>query len=91
MLGNFGAGGKQEHGRELRAEFLWILPALNFHLQCYRLRCFSFAQSRKILGLGVTGAFLNPANNGAGAPKANHIKASQPRFLHLASAATSEV
>ena len=42
MLGNFGAGGKQAHGRELRADF--FLPALDFHLQCYRLRCFSFAR-----------------------------------------------
>ena len=34
----FGAEGKQERGRELCA------PALNFHLQCYRLRCFGFAR-----------------------------------------------
>ena len=26
--------------------FFGFLPALNFHLQCYRLRCFSFAQKK---------------------------------------------
>ena len=44
MLGNFGARGKQAHGRELCADFLWLLPAFNFHLQCYRLRCFRLAR-----------------------------------------------
>ena len=24
--------------------FFGLLPALNFHLECYRLRCFSFAR-----------------------------------------------
>ena len=45
MLGNFGARGKQEHGRELCADFYGFLPAFNFHLQCYRLRCFCFART----------------------------------------------
>ena len=40
VLGNFGAGGQQADGRELCADFYGFLPALNFHLQCYR---FSFA------------------------------------------------
>ena len=45
VLGNCGAVGKQEHGRELDAElFNGSLPALNFHWQCYRFRCFSFAR-----------------------------------------------
>ena len=43
VLGNSGAGGKQEHGRELCADFFMAFcPALNFHLQCCRLRCFTF-------------------------------------------------
>ena len=32
MLGNFGAGGKQEHGRELRADFLWLFARAPFSL-----------------------------------------------------------
>ena len=31
VLGNFGAGGKQEHGREPCADFFWILPAFNLN------------------------------------------------------------
>ena len=50
MLGNFGAGGKQEHGRELRADFFCgFLPALHFHLQCYRLQCNNFSLSANCL------------------------------------------
>ena len=45
VLGNFGARGKQEHGRELCADFFYgFLRALNLHLQCYRLRNFSVAR-----------------------------------------------
>ena len=44
MLGNIGARGKQEHGRKLRADFYGFLLALDFRLQCYCLRCFTFAQ-----------------------------------------------
>ena len=63
VLGNFGTGGKQENGRELCAEFVYgFLPALNFHLQCYRLRCFSFArQSQK--QKGQTGKKLGPVTS----------------------------
>ena len=32
MLGNFSAGGKQEHGRELRADFLWFFACAPFSL-----------------------------------------------------------
>ena len=33
VLGNFGAGGKQEHGRELRADFfIWIFACGQFSL-----------------------------------------------------------
>ena len=32
MLGNFGAGGKQEHGRELCADFLWLFASAQFSL-----------------------------------------------------------
>ena len=31
-LGNFGARGKQEHGRELRADFLWLFARVQFSL-----------------------------------------------------------
>ena len=53
-MGNFGAGGKQEHGPELRANFFnGCLPAqidsAQFSLAVlpsYRLRCFSFARTK---------------------------------------------
>ena len=49
MLGNFGAGGKQERGWELCADFSnETLPALNFHLQCYRLRCLLVLPDKKL-------------------------------------------
>ena len=32
VLANFGAGGKQEHGRELCAEFLWLFARAQFSL-----------------------------------------------------------
>ena len=49
---NFSAGGKQEQGQELRADFLcghWLifLPAVNLHLQCERLQCFSSKQAEE--------------------------------------------
>ena len=44
VLGNFGAGGKQEHGQKLCADFVWTFARAKYiHLQCCRLRCFSFA------------------------------------------------
>ena len=51
VLGNFGARVRQEHGREPCAEF-FILPALRFHFQHYRLQCFSFPVSPYPLNLG---------------------------------------
>ena len=32
VLGNFGAGGKQERGQELCADFLWIFARARFSL-----------------------------------------------------------
>ena len=32
MLGNFGARGKQEHGRELCADLLWLFARVQFSL-----------------------------------------------------------
>ena len=32
MLGNFGARGQQEHGRELCADFLWLSARAQFSL-----------------------------------------------------------
>ena len=45
MPGNFSAGGKQEHGRELHPDFLmdFCLRLIYIHLQCFRLRFFSFS------------------------------------------------
>ena len=41
---NFGAKLKQKSA-QVSAVFLGNLLAQNSHLQCYRLRCFSFAQA----------------------------------------------
>ena len=42
MLGNFGARGKQEHGRELRADFLWLSARARFSLAVLPFEVFCF-------------------------------------------------
>ena len=42
MLGNFGVRGKQEHGRKLRAEFLWLFARAQFSLAVLPFAVFYF-------------------------------------------------
>ena len=46
VLGNFGAGGKQEHGRELCAEFLWLFARVQFSLAVLPFAVFLFCPSK---------------------------------------------
>ena len=45
VLENFGAGVSKNMVGNCALNFDGVLPVLNLHLQCYRLRCFSFARS----------------------------------------------
>ena len=42
MLENFGARGKQEHGRELCADFLWLFARVQFSLAVLPFAVFLF-------------------------------------------------
>ena len=42
MLGNFGAGGKQKHGRELCVDFLWLFARAQFSLAVLPFAVFLF-------------------------------------------------
>ena len=42
MLGHFGARGKQEHGRELCADFLWLFARVQFSLAVLPFAVFLF-------------------------------------------------
>ena len=47
MLGNFGARGKQEHGRELCADFLWLFARVQFSLAVSPFAVFLFCPTRQ--------------------------------------------
>ena len=46
MLGNFGARGKQEHGRELCADFLWLFARVQFSLAVLPFAVFLFCRPK---------------------------------------------